>query len=90
MPKGSTKQKREPICIGKHLEINPRVCGGKLIFRGTRVPVQVVFAYLAEGMTVDEAMKGWPTVSREAILEALSLAKDALLREYEGKTRRAA
>jgi uncharacterized protein (DUF433 family) len=71
--KGSNKRKREPILIGEHLEINPRVCGGKLIFRGTRVPVQVVFAYLAEGMTIDEAMKGWPTVSREALLEALLL-----------------
>jgi uncharacterized protein (DUF433 family) len=90
MSKGNTKRKREPVYVGKYLEINPRVCGGKLIFRGTRVPVQVVLAYMAEGLTVDEAMKGWPTVSREAILEALSLAKDAFLRKYEGKTKQAA
>lgn len=89
MSKGNTKRKREPVYVGKYLEINPRVCGGKLIFRGTRVPVRIVFAYLAEGLTVDEARKGWLTVSCEAILEALSLAKDALLRKYEGKTKRA-
>ena len=49
------------------------------MFRGTRVPVQTLFDYLAGGDTLEDFLEGFPTVSRAVALEALEQAKQLLL-----------
>ena len=51
---------------------NPKILGGMAVFRGTRVPIQNLFDYLEGGETLEEFLEGFPTVSREAALAALS------------------
>jgi uncharacterized protein (DUF433 family) len=58
---------------------NPEILGGMAIFRGTRVPIQNLFDYLEGGETLEDFLKGFPTVSREAALAALEEAKHLLL-----------
>jgi uncharacterized protein (DUF433 family) len=48
---------------------------GTPVFRGTRVPAQTLFDYLEGG----ETLEGFPTVSRDAALQALEEAKRLLL-----------
>lgn len=55
------------------------ILGGTPVFRGTRVPIQVLFDYLEGGETLEDFLKGFPTVSREAALAALEEAKHLLL-----------
>jgi uncharacterized protein (DUF433 family) len=45
---------------------NRDILGGTPVFRGTRVPVQVLFDYLEGGETLEDFLEGFPTVSREA------------------------
>ena len=52
---------------------------GVPVFRGTRVPVQTLFDYLAGGDTLEDFLEGFPTVSRALALEALEEAKQLLL-----------
>jgi uncharacterized protein (DUF433 family) len=50
---------------------NPEVLGGKPVFSGTRVPVDALWNNLADGATLDEFLRWFPTVSRtqaEAVL----------------------
>lgn len=56
------------------IEIDPRVCGGKPVIRGTRIPVAVVMAQLAEGQTWKDVMRGYPEISEEDIRAALQYA----------------
>lgn len=65
--------------IGKHLQVHPNMCFGRLTFKGTRVPVEVVLAYVANGLSIDDVGKHWPGVSREAAEEAVQLAAMALI-----------
>jgi len=58
---------------------NPDILGGTPVFRGTRVPVQTLFDYLEGGETLEEFLKGFPTVSRELAVAALEEAKQLLL-----------
>jgi uncharacterized protein (DUF433 family) len=58
---------------------NPNILGGTPVFRGTRVPIQTLFDYLEGGETLEEFLKGFPTVSRESALAALEQAKHLLL-----------
>jgi len=54
---------------------NPEILGGTPVFRGTRVPFQTLLDYLEGGDTLDEFLDDFPTVTREAAVSALELAK---------------
>lgn len=46
------------------------------VFRGTRVPVQTLFDYLEGGDSLEDFLKGFPTVSRELAVQVLEECKD--------------
>lgn len=68
--------------IGEHLEVHSGVCFGKLIFKGTRVPVRTILHRLGQGWSLEELRKNWPQVSREAIAEAADLAATAIIERW--------
>ncbi len=51
---------------------------GTPIFKGTRVPIDILFEFLAAGENIDEFVDCFPSVSREQAIEALLLAQHAL------------
>lgn len=57
--------------------------GGTPVFSGTRVPVQTLFDYLESGDTIDDFLDGFPTVSREQVLEFLEAARVRMAAEAE-------
>jgi len=50
--------------------------GGTPVFAGTRVPVQTLLDYLEGGETIDDFLKGFPTVSREQVIAFLEAATE--------------
>ena len=52
------------------------------IFTGTRIPIDILFEFLAAGENIDESVDCFPTVTREQAreqaIEALRLAQHAL------------
>jgi uncharacterized protein (DUF433 family) len=58
---------------------DPSVLGGTPVFRGTRVPFQNLLDYLEGGQTLDEFLDDFPTVSREAAIQALEHAKTLVI-----------
>ena len=65
----------------KIVSSDPEVLGGTPVFVGTRAPVAVLFENLADGMTLDEVLDAYPTLSRESALSALQEAEASLERE---------
>ncbi len=57
------------------ITISPDIQSGEPVFSGTRVPVKNLFEYLKGGDTIDEFLEGFPSVSREQVLELLNLAE---------------
>jgi len=57
---------------------NQNILGGTPVFRGTRVPLQLLFDSLERGHTLEEFLKGYPTVSREVAVAALEQAQQLL------------
>jgi len=55
------------------------ILGGAPVFRGTRVPFQALLDYLEGGQTLNEFLDDFPTVSKEAAVAALELAKSLLV-----------
>lgn len=59
------------------INIDPEIMSGTPVFEGTRVPVDALFNNLAAGVSLEEFLDNFPTVSREqavAVLELLSQA----------------
>ena len=53
--------------------------GGAPVFFGTRVPVQTLLDYLEAGESIDDFLKGFPSVTREQVVTFLEQAKDRLV-----------
>ena len=50
---------------------DPGILGGKPVFRGTRLPVETLFEYLADGQTLDYYLETFPSVTREQVVAVL-------------------
>jgi len=61
---------------------DPAVMSGEPTFRGTRVLVRTLFDYLEAGHSLERFLDGFPTVSREMVLQALEEAKESLFASH--------
>ena len=64
----------------ERIVIDPAVCHGKPVIRGTRVPVAVILGSLASGMSFGEVEREYD-LSAEDIRAALGFAGDLLNEE---------
>jgi uncharacterized protein (DUF433 family) len=55
---------------------NPQICHGKACIRGTRIMVSVILDNLASGLTQEEILKSYPSLSRPDIDAAVAYAAD--------------
>ena len=56
------------------IEVNPDICSGKPVIRGTRIMVRNLLGMIAGGYTVDRVLEAYPDLSREDVIEALEYA----------------
>lgn len=59
-----------------YISVDPTICHGQACFRDTRIPVAVVLANLAAGLTSQELRRSYPGLGPEAIPAALAYAAD--------------
>lgn len=55
---------------------DPKILGGTLVFRGTRVKAQTLFDYLDSGDSLEDFLADFPTVSRDDATLFLKLARE--------------
>ena len=67
------------IWIGFLLQL-PEIVSGTPVFRGTRVPVEALISNLEAGLSLDEFLNNFPTVTREQALQVLEFSKCTLLK----------
>lgn len=56
------------------IEINPKVCSGKPVIKGTRIPISIILEQLAEGETWESFLDGYPELTKEDIQASLQYA----------------
>lgn len=54
-----------------------QICGGIPVIKGTRVPVKTVLASLAEGDSVQDILKSFPTLTEEHVSAVIAFAAAA-------------
>ena len=63
-----------PMNYQSYFVRDPGICGGEPVIRGTRVTVRTVLASLAEGMTAEEILADFPTLSGESVRAVIAFA----------------
>ena len=58
---------------------DPQILGGKPVFTGTRVPVKSLFDHLEAGDSIEQFLKGFPSVKREQVIALLEEAREHVL-----------
>ena len=56
------------------ITIDPDIQGGNPVFKGTRVPIEILFDHIETGSTLDEFLDDYPSVTKDhavAVLEYL-------------------
>ena len=77
--------------IGKYLAADTRVCGGRLIFKGTRILVSDALELTAAGYTPDAIASQYRgIVIAKAVEEALALTRRGIVKEIVPRAKTAA
>ena len=50
---------------------DPDILGGRPVFRGTRVPVEVLFENLEDGLSIEEIAQSYPSLSKADLIACL-------------------
>jgi uncharacterized protein (DUF433 family) len=56
--------------------VDPRVCAGKPCIRGTRIYIAIILDALAEGLTPEEIIDHYPSLTVEDIRAAVAYAAE--------------
>jgi len=60
----------------KRVTVNPDICAGKPCIRGTRIYIAIILDALAEGLTPEEIIDHYPSLTLDDIHAALAYAAE--------------
>ncbi len=58
--------------------VDPKICSGKPVIRGTRIMVKNILGMLAGGYTLDQILTAYPELTREMVQAALEYAASVI------------
>ena len=58
--------------------VDPNVCSGKPVIRGTRIMVKNILGMIAGGYTLERVLEAYPELTREMVEGALEYAANVI------------
>jgi uncharacterized protein (DUF433 family) len=62
------------VSVMERIEINPAVCSGKPVIRGTRIMIRNILGMVAGGYTTERVLESYPELTRDDVVAALEYA----------------
>lgn len=59
-----------------YIVVDPTICHGKACIKGTRIMVSVILENLAAGLSPEEILQSYPSLTREAVQAAITYAAE--------------
>lgn len=59
-----------------HISVDPNICHGKACIKGTRIMVSTILDNIAAGVSNEELLKSYPSLTMEGIKAAIAYAAD--------------
>lgn len=60
--------------INQVINIDNEILSGQPVFAGTRVPIETLFDHLEAGVSLDEFLEDFPSVSKQKAIALLDMA----------------
>ena len=60
--------------IQNYITVDKQTLGGTPVFKNTRVPVESLMDHLEKGISIDEFLEDFPTVTKEQAVAVLEIA----------------
>lgn len=64
--------------MADRISVDPQLCSGKPVIRGTRIMVTNILSMLAGGYTFDRILEAYPELTREDVIAALEYASEVI------------
>ena len=65
-----------------HIIVDPDICNGKPVIKGTRITVQTVLEFLAAGDSIEDVLEEYPSLSRQDVLECMRFSSELLKHHF--------
>jgi uncharacterized protein (DUF433 family) len=65
----------------EHIVTDPAILVGKPVIKGTRISVELILGWLANGWTFEQVLESYPHITRDDIQAALAFAAERLHEE---------
>jgi uncharacterized protein (DUF433 family) len=65
--------------LDEHITSDPEIFFGKLVIKGTRIPVDLILDKLAAGETTEQLLKAYPQITPEMIQACLRYAAKSVI-----------
>jgi uncharacterized protein (DUF433 family) len=65
------------------ITLDPAICNGRPVVKGTRITVQTVMEFLAAGDSVDDVLEEYPSLTREDVLACMEWAWRLMATHYQ-------
>lgn len=62
----------------ERIEVNPAICSGKPVIRGTRIMVRNILGMVAGGYPVDKIVAAYPELTTEDVVAAVEYAAEVV------------
>jgi uncharacterized protein (DUF433 family) len=59
-----------------HIEVNPKVMGGKPVIKDTRITVEIILDWLAAGWSEAEIFENYPRLTPEALKAIFAFSRE--------------
>ena len=60
----------------ERITVDPKICHGQACIKGTRIPVYQILHMLANGDSIEELLKEYPSLKRDDILACIEYAAE--------------
>lgn len=60
--------------MSERIPVNPDICNGKPVIRGTRITVETILEFLAAGDAMEDVIEEYPNITREDVMACLQFA----------------
>jgi len=65
------------------ITLDPAICNGRPVVKGTRITVQTVMEFLAAGDSVADVLEEYPSLTREDVLACMEWASRLMANHYQ-------
>ena len=73
-----------------HIHSDPGILGGKPVVRGTRISVELILEYFADGCSLEDVLEAYDHLKSDDVRAALAFAQEMVAEEQALAQKRAA